>query len=590
MHYHEAAEQAHSAAASLMDEVAQHLTQISRFAGWAASGHPAAFAVELGEALAANTRVFRAVRFYDDLLEALGANGGRLLAAFVESYGALPADRRRRLAALYAEWGSDAPYALLTILTLLAPLARRRQAVDPAHEIFEAYLERLPGDPEAVRALSRVFRFYPTLTNRVLLNLDGPTLSRLDEAVTAPIGDPEVAAARDRFRALIQVQGESSRYVKRVLARVTARHPETVAAVADDPTLQTLAQGRLAASERHPDPDEQKSLLGDFYDIEFVRIAVGTLRGEAPVRARAAFSELTTTYLDRLFDLCFREIDRKGGGLTPQRDRIGVFLGGGNARGRPFDEDYDLIALIDSSAPADRAFAERVAALMNRQIARRGVIAQYHFSDHLGRFVTTFDELADLLSRPDDELFVDRCQLLGCRMVAGSPRVEQQLRDRVLRPLIFEQVEPFAARLAREVTDRRSDFARWSPPPDTLELKLAPGGLREIDLCLALTKARLAVWELPGDDPLAALARLDAPRAELHHALARVNDLLVAVQMTHRVAVAATNLVEKANLDAPARILGFSGGDGQRLFEELERQLAISAGLVDRLVGPGAWR
>lgn len=50
---------------------------------------------------------------------------------------------------------------------------------------------------------------------------------------------------------------------------------------------------------------------------------------------------------------------------------------------------------------------------MNRQIARRGVIAQYRLGDGLGRFVTGLDDLAEFFSHEQDDLFVDRCQLLG---------------------------------------------------------------------------------------------------------------------------------------------------------------------------------
>ena len=36
-----------------------------------------------------------------------------------------------------------------------------------------------------------------------------------------------------------------------------------------------------------------------------------------------------------------------------------------------------------------------------------------------------------LLAGEEDDLFVDRCQLLGSRMVTGSPRVEEALIDRI---------------------------------------------------------------------------------------------------------------------------------------------------------------
>jgi hypothetical protein len=584
VHYHEAIEAARGAAVTLMERVAKHLTEISRFGRWTRGPAPEDLASELAGALVQAARAFRGVRFYDDLLEAFAAPGGARLDAFLRSYRRLSPEERRELARLYAEWGHEAPYTLLSLLTLLARHGVAGEGANPVDEIAEAFFLRLAASPEAVRALSRVFRSYPELTNRFLFALSPARLERLESVIDVPIGNPEVSAARDAFRDLIHVHRESSRYIKRVLGRVTERHPATVQAMSDDARLRTLAAGRLAASERHPDPEKQKGLLGDYYDIEFLRIAVGTLRGEAVERTRLAFADLTATYLGRLFDFCFREVEKETDGWTTDRDRIGILLSGGNARRRPYDEDYDLLAVIDSEDPAARAFAERVVVLMNAHIARRGVVTQYHLAEHLGRFVTALDELADLLGGAEDELFVDCCQMLGSRVVVGSRRVRERLRSEVLEPSIFARAGAFAVRVGREIAERRASL----PPPDpgTLHLKESPGGLREIDLVLAVAKARLGVWDTGEAEPFAELSRRDPARSEAYLRLAAVDGFLVAVRSAHRVVVAATDEVEALHLAAPARLLGYGPGEGERLFADIELHLSESARLVDRLSAP----
>ncbi len=278
--------------------------------------------------------------------------------------------------------------------------------------------------------------------------------------------------------------------------------------------------------------------------------------------------------------------------MAPLRDRLGIFLSGGNARGRPYDEDYDLIALVDSSVPEERRAAERVAALMNRQIARRGVIPQHRLGEHLGCFVVSLDELVELLSRPDDHLFVDRCQVLGCRMVVGGSRVAQQLEQRVLGPLIFRKAEEFAARVEQEVVERR----RVHRPllEGQVDIKRSPGGLREIYLALALAKARLATWN-PGDgDPFGALQRMDPARAPIYEGLSSANEFLVAVRTAYRVTVAASDQIEREHLEAPTRILdypgaGRSGAPGDELFQDIEGALAAARQHIDRLLDPPTW-
>jgi hypothetical protein len=42
---------------------------------------------------------------------------------------------------------------------------------------------------------------------------------------------------------------------------------------------------------------------------------MGTLRGEPVERTRSAFADLTASYLGRLFDFCFWEVELETGGM-----------------------------------------------------------------------------------------------------------------------------------------------------------------------------------------------------------------------------------------------------------------------------------
>ncbi|MCU0241378.1 MAG: hypothetical protein MUF51_03025, partial [Vicinamibacteria bacterium] len=562
VHYHEAVEDAHAAAAPLMDAVARHLTRRSRFSRWVRGKPPEDFAVKLAGVLVAATRAFRSVRFYDDLIAALSVPGGHALRAFVDSFARLPERACADLARHYAIWGCEAPFTFMTLVTLMSALDTQKQAATVVHILIDAWFDQLAASTEieAVRAIARVFRAFPVLGNRFLFLLDAPRLARFDRILDVGIGSPEVAAARDGYRKLVQVHERTSRYVKRVVARITERHPVTVTSIADDQRLRTLAAGRLAASERHDSPMVQKALLGDFYDIEFVRIAMRTLRGAPIAYIRMLFAELTATYIERLFDLCYRQVEHEVGGYVSGRERIGVFLSGGNARGRPYDEDYDLIAVLDSNDAAAARFAERVIVVMNGQIARRGVIPQYRLAEWYGRFVISLDDLRALLERDDDHLFVDRCQLLGSHMLVGTRRVWSEMLERVMKPRVFDAPEPFVRLVRREVAGRRRAIRTISER--SLHLKEDRGGLREIDLALAASKARHSIWDTPGADPFMELARLDPERAAAYRRLAAINDFLVAIRSAYRVAVAATATIEREFLDAPARILGCEARPG----------------------------
>jgi hypothetical protein len=221
--------------------------------------------------------------------------------------------------------------------------------------------------------------------------------------------------------------------------------------------------------------------------------------------------------------------------------------------------------------------------LMNAQIARRGVIPQYRLAEWFAHYVATIDELDSLFARDDEGLFVDRCQLIGARMIVGSRRIAARLLERVVQPHIFEKADAYVRQLAREVEQRRQ--AHRTISPTSLHLKEDRGGLREIDLALAGAKARLRVWETPTLDPFEELARRDPACAGPYRRLATINDFIVALRSAYRVAVSATATIEREFLGAPARMLGCEGRDeataGEVLFVELQESLAESADLVD---------
>jgi hypothetical protein len=585
VNYHEAVEVVHKVAEPLMEQVAHHLAEGSRFSRWTRKRRPEEAPPDLARQFARALRNFKGVRFWDDLLEALSAPDGRLLQAFVESFRKLSEKDRRALARDYADWGIEVPYTFLTIQTLVAQSGGNREG-GPGIEINSAFLERLAGRNENIRALARVFRLYPDLVNRFLLTLDDDALDRLAEILQAAIPNPEVAAARDRLLALIEVHEGTSRYVKRVLARVTRRHPATVLALYDNAALQTMAQGRLAAAERHPRAAEQRGLLGDFYDMEFLRVAMGTLRGASRADTCAAFTELTTNYLTALFDVCLRETEREAGRRLTDRALPALYLTGGYSRGRPYDEDYDLVVLTAAEDAESRELAERTVVRMNRQIARRGVIAQFHFGNRLGRFVTGLDELVEWLSGTGEDLFVDRCQLLGSRLIVGSQKVEQELVERILRPQVFERWEEFTESLSHEVHERRARY--HDIEQGVIHLKEMPGGIRELDLGLMAAGARLGLRDLTGEGLYERVADLDPDNAESYAVLSEACHFLVELRSVYRVAVAASDVMEKDYMNPTARILGYYGGGGEepadQLFREIRERAAEAARAVDRLL------
>jgi UTP:GlnB (protein PII) uridylyltransferase len=313
---------------------------------------------------------------------------------------------------------------------------------------------------------------------------------------------------------------------------------------------------------------------------------MGTLRGSSRAETSAAFNDLTTNYLTALFDVCLRETEREAGRRLTDRALPAVYLTGGHSRGRPYDEDYDFVVLTATDDADSHELAERTIVRMNRQIARRGVIAQYHFGDRLGRFVTSLDDLVEWLSGDEADLFVDRCQLLGSRLIVGSQKVEEDLIDRILRPQVFERWEEFTESLGREIHERRARYRIIEE--GVIHLKEMPGGLRELDLGLMAAGARLGVRQLTGEWLYSRLTELDPDNSESYGILREASHFLIQLRSVYRVAVAASDVMEQGYMTPTARILGYDGRSGEepavQLFREIRERAAEAAGAVDRLL------
>ena len=83
--------------------------------------------------------------------------------------------------------------------------------------------------------------------------------------------------------------------------------PRHMAQVKDEQLKREL--GLIAEVELEHTHEGRKSRLGDFYDLEFLRIGLGTLAGVPATITDAEFTDAADTYIRNLFDVCKREVD-----------------------------------------------------------------------------------------------------------------------------------------------------------------------------------------------------------------------------------------------------------------------------------------
>lgn len=558
VHYHEHVRVGRGIVEELTTNISQHVQRSTVFAPivrrrLAARHHPER-RENLAEAMLRARAHFGGIKYWQDLIEALAAPDGVLLEALVTDLNALPPERRLAAIKGYAAWGHDTFFTALSLLVLLRRAAPRLDTLAICETLNAAFLDGISGDPDEIRRFATVFVHNPALVHEWLSMIDDDSRRRFHALLAGPLHTPGQESWRDRLRALSYVHVAASRHFNRALSRVCAERPEHLLDLADLGKIESGAQGRLAEAMRAASPVSQKAALGTYYDLELVRAGIATLRGgnAQEIDARAAL--VCDLYLETLFDICKSEVDRQQGRRLLTHDRLGVFVCGGHARERAFQDDWDLFVLLLDDSDELLKYSNQIMARVNREIAARGLMPQYHFGDIFGTYVTSLPALERFLQEERVDKFVAMSQLVGSRLVVGSSRAEATFFERVIEGHVYRET-PFFLRAASEEIRARRAFRSRKGHDDDVDIKECRGGLRDLELLMLIWKVRDHAREPIGERFWDLLMLRHPEHQDAFAELKRAYAFLNALRDAYRLTVAPVNRLDRAELLRPAAVL-----------------------------------
>jgi len=581
IHYQESVQQAKDIVGLLLEPVTEHLRSITIFSALAQPRRAQAgkskgnLAVDFIRA----SRFFRGTKFWDDVLEILEANNGELLHRFVRDFAPLSGRYRRKLIEEYGSTSQYTLYAFLSLLVIIVKYQRGSEYQKLFDELNDAFLDMAGKIESRISKLSKLFCQYPQLINTYLMRLNEDRLIRFGHLLENGGGEAEAASAAG-LRKVCQLHYSNSRYFKRYFTRVIHKHPEYVEYLDSTDKLRQIAHGLLGNVGNLGGCQEKKDSLADYYDLEYLRVGLETLRGAPISTTNAEFTEFSDTFLQVLFDINKQCIDEEMGGKVATHDLLAVFVAGGHAREQAYDDDCDLIILLDSSDEEMRRYCDRIANRMNTDILRRGTLPHYRFTDHFGHYVTRVDELEQLFARECPDGFIDRSQVLGSRMIIGSTKFGKEFEDRIIRPYIFGQSGTYIAQMIGEIRSRHRDEP--DPNGDALNVKEGRGGLRDIEMILLICKAKYGLREPINRKLVRTLCEAEPRRRKDFETLSTSFDFLRSIRDAYRLTVSAENVLRAAYLDRPARILGFR--DPNELLAAYQTSTAQAAEIIERLI------
>ena len=569
VHYYDAVAEIRRSCQELMVRLTQHVRKTSAYSYLSNRQYkrPPNVAREIAEAV----RVFQGHIFFEDVLEALQEFDGELARTLVADLERLTPARRDAALDSFLAFAYSDPGTLIELMLII-----RRVGTVPAEKTFNdmvaRYWTKLAIEDGLLPGLLVVYNSEPAVVNRFIEALTRSQRGRLEDLLHIDLWEDEQAEALRQLRKYIWLRTAGSEFYRRVFRRVVDHHPQFIHHLNYVPRLRRYAAGFLAMAENSQVSGEVGQALASYYDVGYLACAIEAINGVPLETYRAAFVEFADTYVSHLYSLAKKLASSETGPVVETRDMFAIFATGGYARAQAFDDDFDLVLILNSDDPDVSSFFKRVSTHMHRELVRRGTIPQYRFSDHFGEFVTRFSEIKHLFcsGRADT---VDRTQILGARMLVGNSRFLSAFHEEIVVAHIFSRGREFCEELAREMIARHACPSTLEP--ENINIKEGPGGLRDIEHVLLMLKTEHESVEPISSNLFRLLAVCDERHArailrlqECHTFLRRVRDL-------YRLSVAAEDEIAGRELGIVAQIMGQGNGEdeGDRLFDLVKMRM-----------------
>ena len=437
-----------------------------------------------------NARYFEGAKYWEDQLNNL-ENNKLILGQFVKDFQSLNPFDRKKLIIDYVLWSKYSPTSLIRFITIIG----KNQQIPNSESLFKdmnlAFLMQFRGMPYIAERMYRIFTLYPQFIHEYLQFFPESQYKLFDEILKHPLVDDRLKNHQIQLKELFKIHKWSSLYFHRFFYRIILNHPEYLTSLTNTQQLSKIASGLLAMVSNYPNAEQQKKILGDYYDIDFLRVGIGTINGVKLDVTNREFTEFCDNYLQKLFDICTEEVEEESETEPPNTDTFAILAAGGHARGQAYDDDYDLIAVVDTDDENVVRHATKVITKMNREIVKRGLLPHYRLGEILDGFVVPISKIVDYLNSEREESFIDLSQLLGARIVIGSNDLREVINNKILKPLIFNKNAYYIQRMITEINSRQKSVKKCNN--DTCNLKETKGGLRDIEAVALMLKAYFGI-------------------------------------------------------------------------------------------------
>ena len=584
VNYYEHLGKTHKAIEILAGDLKKHLHRISVFKPIFSLGGDKKLGYEGNLALdfAKSTRFFKGITYWDDFLEELSDTNSLFYDGFVESIRNQPEKLRRKVAEVYVSGAIYDPSAVLKFLLILGERAKGPEDKNVFKVMSEAFIRELAKIPDVSASLTQMVHAYPGQLNSFLAHLDWDSLERFAALARNQPALSELLPTHKQLVTLTDLHFQSSLFFKRHFFHILNKDPRFIKNLHQDAKLKEITGSFYSDLTTLPTLRERIEQLGDYYDLEFVRVSLMVMNGSACDVTDAEFTEFCDNYTLTLYEYCQQEVHLALGYSMHTQDLLALYATGGHAREQGFDDDYDMIVILDSDDKEKIDYGNKIVGKLNSEILKRGILPHHRIADHFGSYVISFSQLADYLRSPGEEKFIDQSQLLSSRMLVGSSKLERKLNEEIIAPHIFARAGDYIEHMKQEMKSRHSGEDQGQ----CNNIKECCGGLRDIEMLLLIYKAKHKVRDPLSRKFLYYLVKLEPAHADKFAYIEQHLNFIKNLRDLYRLKVAAHNVISEEYLPPVAASMGY-GADAkgtQRLYHEFLARTEKAAAVIKKLI------
>ncbi len=518
---------------------------------------------------------FRGTRFWDDVIEVLAHKDGKVLERLIHDLTTSP--QYDELIRRFLQWGMNSFIAFFSLLNLLhrSPMGRKIYS-----DLLRGFFAQTK-ETELIQRFSIVFDRVPEIVYEFLSHLPEPQLHQFSHWLDGEFWDHQISAARDRMQFLSRLLYGTSRYLQRLLDKMLRQNPIVFGMIDNEQRMEAYGRGLLTQAEQSRPLSIRLKIIGAYHDFEFFRLGLNLLNGAEPLRTAEEFIYFSDRFIQLLYDTCKLIMDAHDQVPEPTAD-LAIMVAGGHGHMLAFDDDYDLIILVNSDDEHIKAYWARILARMNREIAKSGVLPHYRLTEAVGSLICTVTQLQDLLSSDREDTFIDASQLLGARMIVGSRILQQHFYQNVLKKYIFAHPRTYIQAMLQEL-QQRHQVESLQP----YNLKEQRGGLRDIEMLLDILRVRFNLVEHSNYLIFKKLQALLPAQATNLHQLSEFYEFIRLLRDLNRLVINADDVLQPEYLPLllktwPNTKLGVK--TAEELLQRLEKTLQASANIIDQLL------